>query len=293
MKCVIKGCNNENKASQLKNKLCSNKYCIEHLNNGINSKCKECGKELHIKISRYIKNENKEFLCGSCSSSKNVVAYNKSDKHKKYAKEHAIKLNASKEGKQRILDNASKYRNSNKFKKHMNDHNKSDKMKEISKNNMKNLLNLGFKSREDFYNSELNCISFKSKNIIININDLDKFDKIPGVWSKIGSNGQVLDIAETKDLKKEILFSLRCLNIAKSNIFKSNDELIIKYKIPSLYIKYKNMIIYEKEHGNNNILFKIIAKNIINKKERQNIELQEAHDTKALFWNLAPGQSSI
>jgi hypothetical protein len=134
-------------------------------------------------------------------------------------------------------------------------------------------------NRNSFYSNSLNLIKFKSLNRSIIISDIDQYKGIPGVWCKLDSNGKVLDVSQTKDIQKEILFSIRALALGKKNINLSDSEIENKYKYkPGLYKKYRDLAKY------GIIIFKIIAIEK-NKEKRLNIEAQYAHDTKAEFWN--------
>ena len=139
--------------------------------------------------------------------------------------------------------------------------------------------------RNLFYLSKFNLISIESLEKIISFLQIDKYKGISGVWSKYNSNGIILDIAETKDIGKEMLFSIRALDLGKQNINKSDEEIIKQYNNSGIYIKYRNMAKY------GNIIFKIDIINENDKIKRQNIEAQLAHDKKPLFWNPAPGQN--
>lgn len=65
----------------------------------------------------------------------------------------------------------------------------------------------------------------------------------------------------------------------------------LKKHIKVGHINIKNRDIAKKIDKNNKIIFKIIAVDIPNKKERWAIEAQYAHDTKDIYWHTAPDQS--
>ena len=144
--------------------------------------------------------------------------------------------------------------------------------------------------RDKFYALSLSLVNFESINKIITIKDIDKYNKIPGVWSIECSNGECLEVCETQDIGKEMKLGLRCINKGYQNINKTDEELEILYKRPSKYKKYKNITKYVKEN-NIQIIFKLIIKNIIEKEKRFSIERQYAHDNLAKFWSPAPGQN--
>ena len=86
-----------------------------------------------------------------------------------------------------------------------------------------------------------------------------------------------------------MLIGLRLLKEGKNNLEKTNEEIKesrSKYKSYDFNkrIKYRNIVKY------NNIIFKLVLININTQEERFKIESQYAHNTKAKFWNKAPGQ---
>ena len=144
--------------------------------------------------------------------------------------------------------------------------------------------------RDKFYSSTLSLVSFNSINKQISLEEIDNYNKISGIWSIECSNGQCLEVCETQDMGKEMKLGLRCIKKGYENINKSDLEIIDKYKNNTYkYIKYRDIAKYSKE--NEKVIFKIIIDNVNDKEERFNIEAQYAHDTKALFWSTAPGQT--
>ena len=149
-------------------------------------------------------------------------------------------------------------------------------------------------NRDKFYSSKLKLVSFKSDNKIITLEDIDLYKLIPGVWSIFGldeNNKEIcLDVCETQDIGNEMLKGLRLISEGKNNLGKT-DKAIKKSRFDYSYndsfkrIKYRNIVEYK------NIIFKLVLINIETKDERWKIESQYAHDNKAKFWNLAPGQN--
>ena len=73
--CVIKNCNNLVARETTNNHKRSNIYCTNHMLNGVEVKCDDCGKILLKSIAKYsliIKNKL-PILCKKCSSSKNMI----------------------------------------------------------------------------------------------------------------------------------------------------------------------------------------------------------------------------
>ena len=143
--------------------------------------------------------------------------------------------------------------------------------------------NKGGFNREAFYSDKLELIKFESVDKSITLEDIDSLKGVPGVWSKETTDGEVLDVSETKDIGKEISFSVRAF---KANAGKTDEELNALNN-SSLRKKYRD--IYEYAEGE--VVFKVIAEGVEDKETRQAIEAQYAHDKKAVFWSPAPGQS--
>ena len=151
---------------------------------------------------------------------------------------------------------------------------------------------LNKQKRDKFYESKLELIDFEEDGKILSLSSIIKLNNIPGVWYKIASNGQVLDVSKTIDLGKELLFSIRAIEKGYKNIDKIDEEIEKEYKNRyGIYKKYRDMVKYEKNNGNNNIIFKLIVIDIQDEVILEAIEAQFAHDNKALFWNYAPGQA--
>lgn len=138
-----------------------------------------------------------------------------------------------------------------------------------------------FFDREGFYSEKFDLISFNTLGKVVTLNDIDRLTGVPGVWSKETNNGTVLDVSETQDIGKEMLFSLRAFDANKE---KEDSEL--KQNKLSLRKKYRDM----HKHADGKIIFKLIAIGIEDREVRQAIEAQYAHDTRAFFWSPAPGQ---
>lgn len=150
----------------------------------------------------------------------------------------------------------------------------------------KQLKNLkrGF-DRKEFYESKLEIIRFNSLDKKISLIDINDLIGVPGVWSKETSSGNVLDVSETINIGAEMLMSIRAFNANKDR----TDKDLNKKSRPYFRKKYRDMHKYSKGE----IIFKLIAIDIENKEERESIEAQYAHDTKAIFWSPAPGQNKI
>jgi hypothetical protein len=337
--CAVEGCHNPVASVTHHNNLYSTIFCEEH-SKGINVKCSKCGKDILIKSYKYLKSDTKQFTCNNCSRALNITKYNKSDRHKLFAKNHIIEVNNTEAAKKRCISNAANYRASDAFKQHMAEHNKSDAMCKLSKLNFtykycnvcksttfhvgnrcvickpwpgpigkgmelkwcnnckKETFHVGNRcfncnpwktnnsfNRDLFYSDKLNLITFSSLNRDVMLTDIDKYKGIPGVWCKLDHNGIVLDVSQTKDLQKEMLFSIRALAIGKKNNLFSDEQMELKYKNKSgIYKKYRNIA------KNGVIIFKIIAIEE-DKEKRLAIEAQYAHDTQAEFWSPEPGQS--
>lgn len=139
---------------------------------------------------------------------------------------------------------------------------------------------------EIFKNAESVKLDFVSKPI--NKQDIDKYFGIPGVWSKELEDGTVLDVSETKDIGKEMVFSIRAIELGNRNANLSDKEIDSIYGRKSgIYKKYKKISAHD------NIIFKVIKSGVSSKTERLDIEIQYAYYNNAVFWNPSPGQMKL
>ena len=146
--------------------------------------------------------------------------------------------------------------------------------------------------RNKFYSQNINLISYKNENETISYNMINKYNKIPGVWSVWGfkdNRNICLNVCQTIDIGKEISENIRGWHrrkgLSDEDIENSCKNRQYKESIIRRFKKQRNIIDFS-----NTLNIIIVAKNINNKKKRENIEAQYAHDNKAMFWNPAPGQ---
>lgn len=139
-------------------------------------------------------------------------------------------------------------------------------------------------NREKFYSKTLDVISFNSVGELVS--NFDSLKGIPGVWAINDSNGVVYDVTQTKDIGSEMYKYLRRLNFNKNL---TDEEINIENR-RYLYNrkKYRDIM-----NDIDKINFILISRNIDSKEERELIEMQYAHDTKAKYWSPALGQNSI
>lgn len=160
--------------------------------------------------------------------------------------------------------------------------------------------------RKSFYNKGNKLINLydNSNNGEISIDNLyfsdettnnsDKYiskfsylDNIPGVWAIWDKDLSIcFDIAQTSNIGEEMRKYFRRLIFNKGL---SDQELINenkRYKYNRR--KFRDIM----KEANNKVSFVIISKNIDSKNKRELIEAQYAYESKAKFWNFAPGQKS-
>ena len=149
--------------------------------------------------------------------------------------------------------------------------------------------------RDAFYASKFRAIYFEDLDKEISFDEIDSLTGVPGVWAKYGKDpatGELvcLDVSETKDIGKEMRFSVRAIAKGRENSSLSDDELLAKYshkRNPGLYKKYRDIAKYDA------VVFKLVAVDVESKEERELIEVQYAHDNEATFWSPSPGQPSF
>lgn len=154
---------------------------------------------------------------------------------------------------------------------------------------------MGF-NRTKFYSNEFTLLDVKPLNIIINNNNIPSgYCKKSGVWTieiynKTTDRYEIQEVCETNNMGKEMISGIKCIKKGCENKLNTDEELKKTYKSRVYrYKKYRD--IAKKIDENNKIIFRIIALDIPNKKERWAVEAQYAHDTKAIYWHTAPGQS--
>ena len=135
---------------------------------------------------------------------------------------------------------------------------------------------------EKFYKNQLSLLIFDYYNEIINLNFINLFDKISGVWSIWNKEtNKCLQVGQNENIGKEIKREMR--------LFK-------KYGIKD-YPKDHKDADYWHELGelmyNKQLEIKIIAQNIENLTIRLKIEAQYAHDNKSKYWSPEPGQLNL
>lgn len=140
-------------------------------------------------------------------------------------------------------------------------------------------------NREEFYNSKIKGLILGGLRKIVSINEIDAFIGIPGVWSKETVEGKVLDVSQTKDIGREMLFSIRAIDLARINKDLSYETINRLSHTKRKYIDIVNTC--------DTIVFKVIARDIKSKGERELIEIKYAHKNRAEYWNPAPGQIKI
>ena len=143
-------------------------------------------------------------------------------------------------------------------------------------------------NRDKFYNSKFNFIDFEFINKKISWRNIDPLNNIPGVWAVWASDNKCLDVCQTINIGSEMLGWIRNYNACRG---KSDEELIKMNKKYQKYNRKKKRDIAEYcSKLNSKPIFKLVAIKIKDKKKREDIEAQYAHDNKALFWSPAPGQ---
>jgi hypothetical protein len=213
----------------------------------------------------------------------NITKYNKSDKGratsarigKLIGKYNLINWISTQEGKEWAHKLGSKYGGINIFGHYSNANN----------------------ARQAFYENKLSLISFKSLDKPIELEDIDKFKNIGIVFSKelYSKNGNrllCLDVGQSKNGQKELLFGIRALSWAYENLDMPKDDMIDKnLSNIDTRLKYQSML-KETNKYNANFVIKIIAIEP-DKEKRLKIEAQYAHDTQAEFWSPEPGQIQL
>ena len=178
----------------------------------------------------------------------------------------------------------------------------SHKTWNYSKENLRHLTKIREKAafngltKEQFYASDNIIISFNSINKTINLEDIENFKYIKGVWSIWGideNNKEIcLEVCETQNIGKEIKCCIRLLETGNNNLNKTNAEIKesrkhYNFDDSNKRIKYRNIAEYKK-YGS--LIFKLIIINVEKQEKRWNIEAQYAKDNKAKYWNPAPMQ---
>ena len=138
--------------------------------------------------------------------------------------------------------------------------------------------------RETYYSKILSPIKFQYINKSISkasLKDIEKFNKIPGVWA-IWSGNECLDVCQTIDIGKEMLTVSRCLDFNKDLTDEEIEEENKRY--------YYNRRKKRDQAQYDDITYKIVAINIEDKEKREEIEAYYAHENKSIFWSPAPNQ---
>lgn len=158
--------------------------------------------------------------------------------------------------------------------------------KKISKR-VNNTFNANFLyfDRPEYYK---NKVQYKSKlpnrkGVLVNFDNLKKYDGVGGVWSKWGINEKgkaiCLDVSQNYDIGKEMAWTYKYLLRGKKHQDLSNEEIKAGgYRGPRQLIKYRNIAYYWP------VEYRIVSTNIKTKLEREQIEMEYAHKYKSLFW---------
>lgn len=111
------------------------------------------------------------------------------------------------------------------------------------------------------------------------ISDFNTLLGVPGVWA-VKCGDQVLDVCETQDIGTEMYQVVRRLNFMKNKTDEEIKEMNNSYNRKKV-----------RDIANEGKLdFILISKNVYNKDERERIEAQYAHDSRAKYWSPAPKQ---
>jgi hypothetical protein len=151
------------------------------------------------------------------------------------------------------------------------------------------------KSRKIQLQSYINAINNLNLNIDFQIQDqfysdvsydfFQKYDKVPGIWSKELEDGTVLDVGETQDIGKEMKFDTRALAVGFKNRNSNDKDLSRKYKTSfGIHKKYRDMSNYV---NGQKVVYKILVINEESREKRELIEAQYAISKHAIFWHLS------
>lgn len=150
--CKVLGCNNLSRANTTNSRF-TKELCDEHYNKKFKHKCNQCGKEIELLAMTYIKAiNNPEWVCQNCHRVNNAKKYRGSEKQK----EHLKKLNPGK-----ILKNYySNPDNKEAIRNKMLKHNRSEVMIKASKRNCEKYFK-PYRESEEFREHILNHNSAK------------------------------------------------------------------------------------------------------------------------------------
>ena len=159
-------------------------------------------------------------------------------------------------------------------------------------------------NRESFYNSKEYKCSIKkqfidnAKQPMIKIDFSHSCDwnikrieesmpMYPGVWI-ITDNNNYYEVASTYNIQKEAIEACKWLFLGKRDVRKN----IYKSYTRQVYTRYKYQQIYKKSGPNHKIIFKVIFLEP-NKEIRDNLEIDVAYITRAMYWSPSYDQSKV
>ena len=262
MECAFPGCESERTA---RHSLC--KEHVEFLTN-YEFKCFYCGVKFKAKdhhLRAYLKAPY-NFCSKACATTYRNYLPENLERFVEMAKvkgpENLVKYNKSERGRRKSAEVLEKYARPKLYEKWVGTERQKSFLAEKNKEGV-----LGF-NREEFYSGPLSLVTLNSLEKEVTLDDIAEYDGVPGVWAKYGKDPEsgervCLDLAETTDVRSEMRFSLRALEVGRENASASDEYLEEKYGAESyIYKKYREMAKYR------DIDFVVVAVGVEDKEER-------------------------
>ena len=280
--------------------------------------CNKCNIIKHNKSEKMREVSKKQGL-KNVSANGSLYKYNQSEQHHKQAKINIQKaLEWHKNNPEKSLkisqNGLSAYRNSESFAKHIQtlnsnpEHQKNAWDKALESLAIlvkdpewrKNHPNYLVFDRDEFYSSDLNLVSFKvngdsDQNMSLS-KFVNKYNKVGSViarnlYSSDGCFICCLDVAKTNGTSGELSWFQRTMKKAKEQKNLSTEELSLLSN-PSIRLKRRKYLDEMDKYPNSKIVSEVVFAfdhpvEVGSEEEKYllNIEMQYAHDNKALFWN--------